>query len=1224
MSDSSKSLCSRCGGRLERGWTSASCPACILLQMTECATVAGEERLVSEGELQTDPPLDQSKRFSSSAGTVPKIIAGYELLDEIGRGGMGIVFRARQTTMHRDVALKLTLRGEYANELDLVRFHLEASTAGNLDHPNIVSIFETGEFDGHAFFSMTLIEGGSLATRRQDWILPSRSNSESSISSLRESQVRICRLMVKIGLAVDYAHQRGILHRDLKPANILLDEVGEPYISDFGLAKQLQSESDLTISGSVVGTPGYLAPELAKGKAKSATTLVDVYALGAILYYLLSGRPPFDGENPVEVLNQVINADPVPPSRWNSAVERDLETICLTCLEKEPSKRYVSARAMVEDLVRWQDRRPIHARPASTLERGGKWVRRHPMATALVLVILLSVVTVLFLSERSRQRLQVERDAAYLAEQAATTQQNRAESLSEELADRVVELKLSLAEDHFLSGRTGEGLAYLAQLMRETSNPRRIAHMAIYELSARNFLIPDRSVIQHESGLVAMEFSPDGQRLFTSTKNGVVGVWETTSGQQVARETILLQGLSDADLYPDGVRFVFGGSGGAGVARLVDDTLRVDVRLTDSSVTKVACSPDGEWLAVGLHDGRILVYDTQSLSLNSEFVEHDERISLLVFSPDATRLFSGGHDRVLRLWDIAKGRQLGRDMNMDTGVVSGRFNAAGDRVYTGAYDFTARAWDAFTGEPLTPPMPHKTVISAVDLDESGRYFATGSSDATVQLWDALTGERLSTVFRHDHYVKDVRFIPGGNKLVSASGDSTVRVWDWLTGESFSEPLYHATEVSYLALTRDGRTMATADRNGMVRIVNIDHARGVRRWSGGEWVDDVVFTPSGDRLLIGTKEGTVGFIDLRLGMGFQKLPAHRDEVPKIKFSADGKRFMSISWSGAIHIFETESAQLLLKTRVGKQLWDASFDRLRGRVYAGGGNGDGELFVIDELSGETLEVIREHTDDIILTLLSPGGEQLLTSSRDHSAILWNIGEDGTLHPAFCLRHDEIISAIDFDVEGTRVLTAALDNTAKVWDRATGRQIGRTAVHGGWVDHAEFSPDGKRFVTASHDNTARIWSSETGEALGPPMRHDGNVHRARFDLSGQRVVTGGNDGTIRLWDGHTGQSLSTPLHHRGNAYRTVVSSDGRTIAAAGPMGVSLWRLPLIPEIPVPEWLPDLVEAIGGLRYGALETIEWVPAGSLADLRERLSTSEPLPFYTDWLESLLDPSGE
>ena len=362
--------CPQCSQPLPSDGPHGLCPACLLK-----AALAGQSVLESAATFPPDPPLTTAS--ASEPGERIKYFGDYELLEEIARGGMGVVWKARQTSLHRDVALKMIRAGALASPEEVQRFLREAEAAANLQHPNIVAIHEVGEHNGQHYFSMDYVAGRDLGALVKDAPL---------------SPHRAARYVKIIAEAIHFAHQRGTLHRDLKPQNVLIDGADQPRITDFGLAKIMKDDSRLTQSGVIMGSPSYMPPEQAGGRHGDIGPASDVYSLGAMLYELLTGRPPFGGATPLDTLLQVLEAEPAAPRRLKADIPPDLETICLKCLEKSPSTRYPTARALAEELDRFLKGEPIQARPASAVRKVVSWAWRHPGALAAVAAFLAVVL----------------------------------------------------------------------------------------------------------------------------------------------------------------------------------------------------------------------------------------------------------------------------------------------------------------------------------------------------------------------------------------------------------------------------------------------------------------------------------------------------------------------------------------------------------------------------------------------------------------------------------------------------------------------------------------------------------------------------------------------------------------------------------------------------------------------------------------------------------------
>ncbi len=381
-------LCRKCGAEILADAPEGLCTVCLFetgLNLLASAPVAADDDNGSAEDVSNATTAPQIKKAPRPAKTLANF-GDYELLDEIGRGGQGVVYRARQKSLNRTVALKVIGLGHWATEAHLKRFRREAEAAASLDHSGIVPIYEVGERDGSCYFSMKLVEGGHLDEVVTREPMPVR---------------RAVELIAKVARTVHYAHEHGILHRDIKPGNILLDHKGEPHLTDFGLARLIETESTVTRTLEVLGTPSYMAPEQAMGNNAQLTSATDVYGLGAVLYQLLTGHPPFAGGTTYETIKLLLDTEPRQPRLWNPKIDRDVSTICLKCLEKEPARRYCSALELAEDLERWLKHEPIRARRTGVFVRGAKWIRRNPTTTALLaaLVTLATIVAVLFFNQ---------------------------------------------------------------------------------------------------------------------------------------------------------------------------------------------------------------------------------------------------------------------------------------------------------------------------------------------------------------------------------------------------------------------------------------------------------------------------------------------------------------------------------------------------------------------------------------------------------------------------------------------------------------------------------------------------------------------------------------------------------------------------------------------------------------------------------------------------------
>ena len=645
----------------------------------------------------------------------------YEVVEEIARGGMGVVYKARQVSLNRVVALKMILAGDFSSPAMVERFQTEAEAAGRLEHPNIVPIHEIGTHEGQHYFSMRFVEGGSLTK---------------ALARGKFSPRRATELMVKVARAVHHAHQRGILHRDLKPGNILLDAAGEPHVVDFGLAKLLEHDSALTQSAAVMGTPSYMAPEQAGGRAKQATTAVDVYSLGVIFYELLTGRPPFKGSSAFEVLVQVREREPASPRSINPELDRDLEVICLKCLEKEPARRYGSAEAMADDLQRWLNHEPIQARRTRLPERAWKWARRKPVVAGLVVALHLvgvaGLIGILWQGSRTREEARNARQEWSRAERELWNANfNEAQALrirggiGARVRSSALVQKLSrdpaVTEAQRLALRT-EAIAQMALMDIALPDDWMIPKATKALTWSQNFdryvrgTPPDRiEICEYPSHRVLASFqtqtsgeprqavlSPDGRFLAVRFKNSEVIVWRVETQERYFRSTA----NELVSISPDGRTLLSLMSGGVSLASLETNHHRF---LEPRRAAKwAAFSPDSKEIAVLPVEPRevVEIWDAKSGEVRCSFTM-DFNPHRAAWHPDGTRLVVGGDRGKLEMRTLKKER-TGTDgaaapfpLTGHTGFIDCiLFPPDGATVVTNSWDSSSIAWDLVSGRPL--------------------------------------------------------------------------------------------------------------------------------------------------------------------------------------------------------------------------------------------------------------------------------------------------------------------------------------------------------------------------------------------------------------------------------------------------------------------------------------------------------------------------------------------
>jgi eukaryotic-like serine/threonine-protein kinase len=1137
-------------------------------------------------ETRTPPPTPEATP-TNLAAVGAKMIAGYEILGELGRGGMGVVYKARQVQLNRTVALKMILSGDHADEQDRVRFRSEAEAVARLQHPNIVQIHEVGESDGHPYFSLEFCPGGSLASRLAGTPLP---------------PADAAGLVAAMARAVQAAHEAGIVHRDLKPANILLAADGTPKITDFGLAKKL-GEAGRTVTGAILGTPSYMAPEQAAGKGKEVGPAADVYSLGAILYQTLTGAPPFEGQSAWETVHLVLTAEPEPPSRRNPRVARDLETICLRCLDKDQAKRYPSALALADDLRRFQSGQPIQARPVGWPERVVKWGRRHPtlaallaLSSALLLALLAGGWATAIKESRSKQALQ----AAHQDLQEV----NR--------ADRRALIRLNVTNGtHYLEDDDlfGSLIWFARALKLEDDDARRQAHRTRIAAVLRE--CPRLGQLWfHDGAVTDVTFSPDGRWVLTASDDHTAWVRDAATGQPrfdapLRHDAPVLR----ASFSPDGGRVVTAGDDGT--ARVWDAvTGRRTATLAGhrGPVRDARFSPDGGRVVTAGADATARVWDATSGAPVGAPLLHGVVVVRASFHRDGERVLTASDDHTARLWDAATGQPRGAPLRHDGPVTDASFSPDGRQVATASEDHTARLWDAATGAPTTDPLRHHGAVFQVAFHPDGRWLATASADLTARVWDGKTGQALVPVLRHYSAVSCVAFSPDGARVVTGSDDNTARVWDAANGRPLTPPLPHNGDVCRASFSPDGRRLATAAKDTTARVYELDPgAPPVPPLEHGEPVLQASFDSDGRRVLTASADRTARVWDARTGKELRRCEGHAGAVLSAAFSRDGRRIVTAGADAAARVWDAAGDYRLILTLKGHDgpVRAAAFSPDGARVVTA--SEDGTARVWDAATGALVAKLGGR-EEVLDAAFSPDGGRVATAGADGTARLWDLAEGKPVGRA--MQHQRRVVRVAFSPDGRRLATASLDRTARLWDAASGHALLPGPLqHAGPVRDVSFSPDGARVLTCSDDNTARVWDAATGASLLPPLRHFGSVEAARFSADGERLATASADNTGRVWDAATGDPLTPGLSHRGWGRVTDVafSPDGDRLVTAGADGTAqVWRLGRN-DWPA-EDLERLAELLGGSRIGA-DAGNLVPldAGALGRLWDDLRARQP-----------------
>ena len=1016
---------------------------------------------------------------AATPGVLPNV-AGYETIKLLGRGGMGVVYLARHIALGRLVALKMVLAGAHASLDQLARFHTEAEAAARLQHPNIVQVFEIGEADGQPFLTMEYVEGSSLAAQLDGKPQPWRSAAA---------------LLATLADGIHHAHQRGIVHRDLKPGNILLqrdegrgmkDEPDRPSaaaskpsrpfivhpsslilpkITDFGIAKLLVGGENQTPTGAMLGTPGYMAPEQV-GVSAPVGPAADIHALGAILYELLTGRPPFQAAEMMETLEQICFCEPVAPRRLVPTIPLDLETICLKCLQKEPGRRYESAQALLEDLHRCLAGEPIRARPVSVLERSARWVRRRPAQAALLAVTCVAALALtglaVGLSFNARLAgLNHDLESAVLTAKDAQAEAERQRTNAGKMERWVRYVRdIHLADEAWQDGQVRR----VPELLNGCPTDLRGWEWHYLRGLARN----DGRTLQHSAGVLAVAFDPCGRRLATGCQDGAVRFWDVATGTSRATAAKHAGPVWAIAFSPDGL--ILASAGDDRRVRLWDTASGRLVQTLSDRDTPLRClafSPDGGTLAAAGKEGTIQLWESGSGRKLGVLPGHQGGVFTLAFAPDGRTLASGGADFAVRLWDLASG-DLARTLEGHTEDVHGvTFSADGTVLASADGEGAVRTWSVASGKPLTSyQAPQKTAFLGVALGRDGRV-AAASEARRVYLWDE---QGLRTFRGHNHRIQGIAFSPDGRILASASSDWTVKLWDVNASQEFRSLPVQSDRMLGASFSADGRHLTDVALDGTIRLWDVKNVKRIERWEADlDRPRGVAFSADG-RLLAGAgRKGIIRCYDLATKSVYR---TWRNEAPAraVAFTQDGRLLASGDDQGFVKV------------------WDVAGDRL---VFKGVG----------------------YTGPVRALAFSADGQTLASGSLD-GVRLWDVatGQPGA---AGVLEAPRVVALAFSPVGGLAV--AQMGGHITLWDLLN-KNCQKTLIgHSAMVWSLAFSPDGTRLASASRDMTVKLWDTASGQEVLTLRGFTSEVSGVAFSRDATCLVTTDQSGSVRLWEGN-----------------------------------------------------------------------------------------------------------